>query len=138
MYTAKLTFAERELDPAFHALDQVISQIAKSVPGYQGEESGENTAAGIVCNVYYWDNLEALQQLIDHQAHRAAKQQQGKWPSGYQFLISQVLKSYGDGGIGHRSRRQEVASTRARRCCSQDRERAQMHARHRSLDDGLV
>jgi hypothetical protein len=31
--------------------------------GFSGEETWENTAAGLVSNVYYWDSLEALQQL---------------------------------------------------------------------------
>ena len=101
MYTATFTFAKREFDDAFHALDQVISRIAKSVPGYRGEESWENPATGLVCNVYYWDNLEALQQLIEHPEHQAAKRQQGKWLNGYHVTIAQVLKTYGDGGIGH-------------------------------------
>ena len=101
MYSATFTFVRREFDAAFHALDQVVSRIAQSVPGYRGEESWENPATGLICNVYYWDSLDALQHLIDHPAHQAAKQQQGQWLDGYQVTIAEVLKSYGDGGIGH-------------------------------------
>ena len=101
MYTATFTFAKREFDEAFHALDQVIAQKARSIAGYLGEESWENPATGLVCNVYYWDSLDALRQLIEHPAHLQAKQRQGPWLSGYQVTIAQVLRSYGDGGIGH-------------------------------------
>ena len=101
MYTATFTFAKREFDDAFHALDQVIADIAKSIPGYRGEESWENPGTGLVCNVYYWDSLDALRQLIDHPSHQAAKQRQGQWLNGYQVTIAQVMKSYGDGGIAH-------------------------------------
>jgi hypothetical protein len=42
-----------------------------------------------------------LQQLTNHPAHQAAKQQQGQWLNGYQVSVAQVLKSYGDGSIAH-------------------------------------
>ena len=101
MYTATFTFAKREFDDAFHALDQVIAQIARSSPGYLGEESWENPTTGLICNVYYWASLEALQQLVQHPIHLEAKQRRGQWLNGYQVTIAQVLRSYGDGSIAH-------------------------------------
>ncbi|CAM3989181.1 ABM domain-containing protein [Bordetella tumbae] len=101
MYTSTFTFAKRDYDDEFHALDSVIAQTAKSIPGYLGEESWENPATGLISNVYYWETLEALQRLIDHPAHIAAKQQQARWLDGYQIVIAQILRSYGDGGISH-------------------------------------
>lgn len=50
--------------------------MAKSIPGYLGEESWENAATGLVSNVYYWESLEALQQLIRHPLHLQAKANQ--------------------------------------------------------------
>lgn len=101
MYTATFTFAKREFDDAFHALDQVIPRAAQSVARYRGEEDWENPATGLICNVFYWDSLEDLQLLIEHPAHQAAKRQHGQWLDGYQVTIAQVLNSYGDGGIAH-------------------------------------
>lgn len=98
-YTATFTFAKRQFDEDFHRLDQVIAQVAKSIPGYLGEESWENPANGLVCNVYHWQSLAALQQLIEHPAHRVAKQRQGEWLAGYQVTIAQVICRYGDGGL---------------------------------------
>lgn len=101
MYSSTFTFAKREFDDAFHALDQAIAQAAKSIPGYLGEESWENPANGLICNVYYWETREALEVLMQHPMHRAAKEQQARWLQGYHVVIAQVTGSYGDGGIAH-------------------------------------
>lgn len=101
MYTATFTFAKGVYDAEFHALDQDIAAVARSIPGYLGEEAWENTATGQLSNVYYWETLEALQTLMAHPRHREAKQRQGQWLKGYQVVISQVLRSYGDGGLQH-------------------------------------
>jgi heme-degrading monooxygenase HmoA len=99
MYTATFTFAPGTYDDDFHALDAVIARVAKSIPGYRGEETWHNPDTGQVCNVYHWDSLQALQQLMDHPAHRTAKQQQGRWLQGYRVTVAQVLRTYGDGGL---------------------------------------
>lgn len=101
MYTSTFTFAKRKFDDEFHALDAVIAQIAASTPGYLGEESWENTAKGLISNVYYRATMESLQALMKHPAHVAAKQRQQQWLAGYQVVIAQVVGSYGDGGIAH-------------------------------------
>ena len=101
MYTATFTFAKREFDDAFHALDQAIAQAAKAIPGYLGEESWENPATGLIANVYYWESLAALQALMTHPAHIAAKQRQAQWLDGYQVVIAQVVGCHGDGGLTH-------------------------------------
>jgi heme-degrading monooxygenase HmoA len=96
VYSSTFIFATRQFDDAFHRLDQQIAAAAKSIPGYLGEESWENTATGQVCNVYYWESLEALQQLVQNPQHRVAKARQGEWLNGYRVEISQVLRTYGD------------------------------------------
>lgn len=101
VYTSTFTFAKREFDDEFHALDAEIARVAKSIDGYLGEESWENPATGLISNVYYWRSLEALQQLVQHPKHLEAKRQQARWLKGYQVVIAQVLRSYGDGGIAH-------------------------------------
>lgn len=101
MYTSTFTFAKRDFDDEFHALDAVIAEVARSTPGYLGEEAWENAASGLVSNVYYWETLDALQALMKHPAHIAAKQRQQQWLAGYQVVIAQVVGSYGDGGIPH-------------------------------------
>lgn len=101
MFTSTFTFAKRTFDDEFHALDERIAQMARALPGYLGEETWENPATGLVSNVYYWESLEALKQLVEHPSHGLAKRQQARWLNGYQVVIAEVLTTYGDGGIAH-------------------------------------
>lgn len=101
MFTSTFTFAKGDYDADFFALDERIAEIARAIPGYRGEEAWENATTGLISNVYYWDSMEALQQLMSHPAHREAKAAQARWLKGYQVVIAEVLRSYGDGGIDH-------------------------------------
>jgi heme-degrading monooxygenase HmoA len=101
VYSSTFTFAKGEFDDAFHKLDAEIAQLAKSIPGYLGEEVWENPSTGLLANVYYWASMEALRALIQHPVHIAAKQQRSKWLNGYQVVIAEVIRVYGDGGITH-------------------------------------
>lgn len=101
MYSSTFIFATKQFDETFHRLDQEIAAAAKSIPGYLGEETWENPADGLVSNVYYWESLEALQQLVQHPRHLEAKAAQGNWLAGYQVIISQVLRTYGDSTLDH-------------------------------------
>jgi hypothetical protein len=47
MYAATFTFAKRDFDERFHALDAVIAQVARSTPGYLGEECWEHPTNGL-------------------------------------------------------------------------------------------
>jgi heme-degrading monooxygenase HmoA len=96
MYSATFIFAKGNWDEEFHRLDEEIAQAAKATPGYLGEESWENTTTGLLCTVYYWESLEALQSLMSHPTHLKAKARQANWLDGYQVVISQVLRTYGD------------------------------------------
>lgn len=96
MYSATFIFAKGHFDDEFHSIDQEIAEMARSSPGYLGEESWENPSTGLVSNVYYWKSLEALQSLVEHPRHLEAKARQGRWLAGYQVVISQVLRVYGD------------------------------------------
>lgn len=101
MYTASFIFASKQFDKEFHRLDASIAEAAKAIPGYLGEETWENKTTGLVSNVYYWESLEALQQLMQHPSHLEAKAKQAKWLNGYQVVVSQVLRSYGDSTLNH-------------------------------------
>ena len=104
MYSATFIFTSKHFDEEFHRLDGAIAEAAKAIPGYLGEESWENTSTGLVSNVYYWDSLEALQQLMKHPKHLEAKAKQAQWLNGYQVIVSQVLRSYGDSQLDHPAR----------------------------------
>jgi heme-degrading monooxygenase HmoA len=100
MYSSTFIFATKQFDDEFHRLDQAIAEAARSIPGYLGEEAWENTSTGLVSNIYYWESLEALQALVQHPKHLEAKAAQEKWLDGYQVVISQVMKIYGDARLG--------------------------------------
>lgn len=101
MYSSTFIFATKRFDEEFHRLDQAIAEMAKAIPGYLGEEAWENPSTGLVSNVYYWETLESLQTLMQHPKHLEAKANQAKWLDGYQVIISQVLRTYGDAKIAH-------------------------------------
>lgn len=101
MYSSTFIFATKQFDDEFHRLDQAIAEMAKAIPGYIGEETWENASTGLVSNVYYWESLESLQALMQHPKHLEAKAKQEKWLAGYQVIISQVLRTYGDARISH-------------------------------------
>lgn len=96
MYSSTFIFAKKQFDDAFHRLDLEIASIAKEISGYLGEETWENAETGLVSNVYYWESLEALQILVRHPRHLEAKASQDNWLNGYQVIISQVIRTYGD------------------------------------------
>ena len=100
MYSSTFIFAKKQFDEHFHALDQAIAAAAREIPGYLGEEAWENPSTGLVSNVYYWESLEALQALMQHPKHLEAKAAQKNWLDGYQVVISQIVKTYGDGKLG--------------------------------------
>ena len=96
MYSSTFIFAKKQYDEAFHQLDAEIAAVAQAIPGYLGEETWENAETGLISNVYYWDSLAALQQLVQHPSHQQAKAAQSNWLAGYQVIISEVIRTYGD------------------------------------------
>ena len=96
MYSSTFIFAKGEWDEEFYRLDERIAAAAQATPGYLGEESWENASTGLVSNVYYWESLEALQALMQHPTHLEAKSKQAQWLAGYQVVVAQVLRVYGD------------------------------------------
>jgi heme-degrading monooxygenase HmoA len=99
MYASTFIFAKGNFDDEFHRLDQQIAEAARSTPGYLGEETWENPSNGLVSNVYYWESLESLHALVTNKSHLEAKSKQENWLEGYQVVISQVIKVYGDGKL---------------------------------------
>jgi heme-degrading monooxygenase HmoA len=101
MYTATFIFDKKQYNDAFYALDNAIAAAAKETEGYIGEENWENAETGRICNVYYWQSMAGLQTLMQHPKHLEAKSQQANWLNGYQIVIAQVIRAYGDGNIAH-------------------------------------
>ncbi len=101
MFSANFIFDTKQFDDDFHRLDALIAAAAKETEGYLGEESWEDAKTGRISNVYYWSSENGLKQLIAHPKHIEAKQRYSEWLSGYQVVISQVMRTYGDKTLQH-------------------------------------
>jgi heme-degrading monooxygenase HmoA len=101
MYSATFIFDKKQYDETFYRLDQAIAEAAKQTAGYLGEEAWENPETGRISNVYYWETLESLEALMTHPKHLEAKAAQSQWLNGYQVIIAQVIRAYGDGKFEH-------------------------------------
>ncbi|WP_051710297.1 antibiotic biosynthesis monooxygenase family protein [Andreprevotia chitinilytica] len=99
LYSATFIFDAGEFDDEFHRLDALIAEAARRSDGYVGEEAWEDPKTGRVANVYYWQGEAGLRQLMQDPNHLEAKHQYEKWLKGYRVVVSQVLRTYGDGGV---------------------------------------
>lgn len=100
MYSSTFIFAKKQFDKEFFELDKQIADMAKSIPGYIGEESWVNLDTGIISGVYYWETMEALQTLIQDPRHQEAKAKFSQWLDSYKVIIAEVHVEYGDKTLG--------------------------------------
>jgi heme-degrading monooxygenase HmoA len=101
MFSAAFIFEPGHYDERFHQLNALIDAAAQATAGYLGVESWR-TPDGRKCNAtYYWSTLDALKQFSTHPKHIEAKREYKKWYRGYHIVISEVVRSYGDGTIEH-------------------------------------
>ena len=101
MYSVSFIFEPGDYDARFHELNAAVDAVARATPGYIGAESWRS-ADGVRANaVYYWESLDALREFSTHPQHAEAKRHYRRWYRGYQVVVAQVLRSYGDGGFRH-------------------------------------
>jgi heme-degrading monooxygenase HmoA len=101
MYIAAFIYAPGEYDEEFHRLNAIIDAVAKASPGFVAVESWQSSTDGRRNATYYWRDLETLKAFSTHPAHQEAKRQFARWYAGYHIVISQVIRSYGDGSLAH-------------------------------------
>ncbi|MEL7537925.1 MAG: DUF4188 domain-containing protein [Pseudomonadota bacterium] len=101
MLTASFIFTEKHLDDAFFELDAKIAAAAEATDGFLGKESWVASDGSRRNTVYYWRDKTALQRFSRHPLHLDAKRQYQKWYGGFQVIIAEVVKSYGDGALAH-------------------------------------
>jgi len=100
VYTSTFMFEAKDYDDEFHRLNDSIAEQARQIPGWLGEESWHNEANGLHSEVYYWESLDALKQLIGMTEHKMAKAAHDKWIGRYRVVIGEVLSTYGHAGLG--------------------------------------
>jgi len=70
--------------------------VATISDGFLGREIWSNEKEGQRAVVYYWSSLEALKKFSNHPAHQTAKKHYQRWYSGFEVIISKVLKFKSD------------------------------------------
>jgi heme-degrading monooxygenase HmoA len=101
MYCAAFIFEPGEYDAEFHRLNGLIDEVARSLPGFVGTESWQSEDGRRKCASYYWNDLDTLKAFSAHPSHLEAKRQYSRWYNGYHIVVSEVLRSYGDGAFSH-------------------------------------
>lgn len=100
MYSATFMFIKGEFDDDFYALNKQLTEIAESYAGFMGGDVWRGKDER-VCAIYYWENLDDLHAFAKHPTHIEAKRQYKRWYQGYQIVLAEIIKSYGDGGYPH-------------------------------------
>ncbi|HWR96527.1 MAG TPA: antibiotic biosynthesis monooxygenase [Arenimonas sp.] len=101
MYCAAFIWEPGTVDAEFHRLNELIEQVALALPGFLGVEPWQNQDGSRRCANYYWADLDTLRAFSTHPAHLEAKRQYARWYKGYHIVISEVIRSYGDGHFPH-------------------------------------
>jgi heme-degrading monooxygenase HmoA len=101
MYSASFIFEPGAYDDKFLALDALIQTAANETVGYLGQESWASADGNKRNAMYYWSSLDSLKEFSTHPKHLEAKRQYQQWYLGFHIVISEVLKSYGDGAFAH-------------------------------------
>jgi heme-degrading monooxygenase HmoA len=99
VYSATFIFRIKNSDSEFERLNSVIDEVAHTNPGFLGKESWSNEEENKRSVVYYWDSLESLKKFSNHPDHQKAKQNYKKWYSGYEVIISEVLRIKHDNSL---------------------------------------
>jgi heme-degrading monooxygenase HmoA len=101
MYSAAFIYEPGEYDAEFHRLNALIDEVAKGMTSFLGSEAWVSADGKKKNATYYWSDLEALKAFSSHPIHLEAKRQYARWYSGYHIVISEVIRSYGDGALAH-------------------------------------
>ena len=101
MYSAAFIWEPGTYDAEFHRLNAIIGEAARSLPGYLGVELWQDAEGRRRNATYYWDSLDTLKAFSTHPVHQQAKREYARWYAGYHIVVSQVLRSYGDGAFEH-------------------------------------
>lgn len=99
MICVQFIFKPGIYDEEFYALDGEIEDFVNSLPGYLGVEKWQSSDGSVQNPIYYFQERSAMKRLAQFPSHLRAKENYAKWYDGYQIVVSEVLGSYGDGGV---------------------------------------
>lgn len=101
MYSVAFIYEQGAYDAEFDRLNKLIGQVARSKEGFLGAESWLSPDGKKHNATYYWASMDALKEFSSHPRHLEAKRQYSRWYNGFHIVISEVLRSYGDGVFLH-------------------------------------
>ncbi|MDF3819523.1 hypothetical protein P3G55_06415 [Leptospira sp. 96542] len=101
MISATFIFKPKKSDAEFLALDQSIETFVENHPEYLGKDSWANENKGELAVVYYFATMKGLEELKNQVDHKMAKSKYSEWYAGYQVVIAEVVRHYGDGRLDH-------------------------------------
>lgn len=101
MFSASFIFEPGTYDDKFRALDALIQAAAEATDGYLGQETWKSADGKKINAIYYWTSLSSLKAFSSHPKHQEAKGQYQLWYKGFHIVISEIVKSYGDGRLSH-------------------------------------
>lgn len=101
MYSVAFIYEPGEYDAEFHRLNKLIDEIARSMHGFIGAESWRSPDGKKTNATYYWANMDTLKEFSSHPKHLEAKRQYSRWYAGFHIVISEIVRSYGDGAFPH-------------------------------------
>lgn len=99
-YTSTFIFEAKTYDDDFHEFNDEIATRARAIPGFLGEEDWTNPTTGLHSEVYYWETLGAMHELIGMDIHKEAKRQHKRWIGPYRIVLAEVMSTYGQTGLG--------------------------------------
>jgi|tagenome__1003787_1003787.scaffolds.fasta_scaffold19282741_2 heme-degrading monooxygenase HmoA len=115
MYCASFIWEPGTYDAEFHRMNDLIKNVAESSDGFLGSESWQSADGSRKCANYYWSDLETLRTFSVNPIHKEAKKQYARWYKGYQIVVSEVIRSYGDGKLRHITESKTKRSSAKRR-----------------------
>ena len=97
--SAQFIFKPGTYDDEFHKLDAEIEAFVVTIPGFLGAEKWISFDGTTKNSMYYFETMDAMFELSRYDTHREAKGKYQNWYDGYQIVVSEIKKSYGDGAI---------------------------------------
>ncbi|MEO5806970.1 monooxygenase family protein [Devosia sp.] len=101
LFCAAFIFSQHTNDDSFKLLDDEIAAAALASPGFAGKENWFSRDGTRINASYYWRSMEELQVFSRHPVHREAKRRYKEWYDGFHIVISEIVRSYGDGAFEH-------------------------------------
>lgn len=101
MFCVQFIFDAGGLTEEFFEIDGLIDQAANANDGFIGKDNWVAKGGSRFNSIYYWQNEASLKAFSQHPKHLEAKRRYQEWYNGFHVVISEIIKTYGDGAFDH-------------------------------------